>query len=466
MIKTISLLVLISVILPIRALATPHSSVCGPQMLLTYDMKKTYFTDIGKAIEDSVGFRGLVYKLNRLPKGPEAEAEAAKHGMFYWRQNIYLVKSKAEAEAHVQLEPNLGNKGMYIVTDVNLDEIFKEADVSKISNEEVKKVFASLFAGGQVKMFEPDDSINPEDYVKPTFDKDKKLIPGTKINLVRVDPKKALEIYLPDNVAISTEVERSTVLPDGSYGPAPKFFFHYGWHAPKYHGVMMVQDVLKSTEHRDIMRFILKFMAAKYNFVFNGNLDETFNLLAVQDRRRHHFETDAVLLVDPSANRYPLKDKKENIASELKKLANLTGFSGQVLDPNGKVISGHIANQEGPAVTPETVFGDRNWKPSPESGINPKTPIVDAQKMIMTALVIRAMFAGLPYVDAGMVTPLTAQLGATYIRRADYEALRLAVTSSSYLFLDLRNPLTREEVELALALVSPPDTSKKKKKNP
>ena len=170
------------------------------------------------------------------------------------------------------------------------------------------------------------------------------------------------------------------------------YLYQHGWFFPKIRGVIKYEDTAESKTYKKLRKQARSLIESGFKITFNRDFGQALDKVANQARRGQ----------EAGSSRFT----DEEIYNEM--LANYASgqaFSVEVWDSAGRLVGGVIGNRSGNLYSPDSVFYDtENYS----NGIN-------FAKLGIVALMDRMNDAGIPFVDAGMVTPFTAALKGQYI---------------------------------------------------
>jgi Leu/Phe-tRNA-protein transferase len=320
------------------------------------------------------GMRGF---LSAFPQpSAEAAAKLASQGVMFWGHSVAVMKSIEAARAHDQKFSGL-SKIMYLISAI---------DVSDLNDETPKEIvqarFKEIIAHSPLVYWDDSESIlHPDSNSEPKF--------------VEADMDLVKSMMVPKTIEYFTRDER---------GPR---FGQAGWVFPAIRGELNYADVFHSGSKtiQKILKEGRSLVSNGYTVNFNQDFLESLN--AARDQIRLEKGADGVLRKLEPNSRYRDPDVYK-MALEGHHAGH--NFSVEVRDPNGKLVGGVLGERNGNIVALDTVFYTYDERPDGSFRSN-----IDMPKIAVLAALQRLHESDIDVVDAGMVTPFTANLKGRYV---------------------------------------------------
>lgn len=331
---------------------------------------------------------------------PAAEAYAQSLGFMKWGLRIYIVPSIEAAKEHFwtqqrrsSQQENLPPKyimakdplmwGVYL--------IFPPPEgvstrISKLYNRvSPKYLFNRLSPSGVYYLYRDYElTPNPQDKSPVSLTGDVQVMP--------LDPHLIQERITPESLVwVKAEEE---------LGP---FLYQGGWFMPQVRGVLSLEPLLESKTYKKLLREARTMARNGFRFRFNGDSRPMDFKLAVEKVR----DQDRVGQIAGSS-RYA---DEELFESMLQSYQDGHAFSVEVWTPQGELAAGAIGHVHGNLYSPDSIFYDQNLLGG---------QAINAAKIALIALLERTAQLGIPFIDAGMVSPFTASLKGRLISREDF----------------------------------------------
>jgi len=199
-----------------------------------------------------IGQRGLLTSIP--PFSPANFAATLRKGILEWTVEIYIASSLEEAKAHDEREPNLLDRGFYLIG---------AADLADVKPHEVEDMFNLLRRGGLFYFLAGAPQRIPDDFIATRFSTN------------------------PDRLSISTNKKgRGTA------------FFLRGWFYPKFRGVLHIEDTVGSATYKGIRNVARRYERDGFQVKFNTDFEQALNLLALQERKGQELSTSRFLDAD------------------------------------------------------------------------------------------------------------------------------------------------------------------------
>ncbi len=364
-------------------------------------------------LENEIGTRGFIGdKIESDPKKLEA---AKRNGLLEWRQEYVVVSSKEEAEAHLAQEENVLLWPVYIISHGKmLEDVFNQK-ASTVPLNEVQNYFRKLTEDPQLEMYEPDPNMDLSAYhegdkvgfkIEETLDAIKSVVkpgeairtpltnvemraaqvlkysrrdasPPSGVKLVLIDKSKLKDILDYTKVTLADDTRRSEVFSDGALGRARKNFFQDGYASPRYRGVLLRADFIKSKSVKELVRILRKGERLGYAYTINGNLNESLALLSKQDRTSPHILTGEAIERDATTNRFAPEKLAKNQKMWAERVAKKEAYSVEIWSPahpvSGKriLIATCLGENVGELSVPDTLGYNRTFADAVELEANP-----------------------------------------------------------------------------------------------
>lgn len=372
------------IIFALAALAAPNSSVAASvvpadlQSICVHSLRKIESSSFPER-EDGISYRGFLRRIRADDTDSKIKAEAESLRLTDWALRIFITPSLQQAEVHhFKTLENPGRTGVYLVgtTPSIPDHLRPEAFAAAPAEERdaVKLGWRQAFeqsASSGVYVFE-DDAVK------------------------RLDPE-----FVMNNL-ISGEMGFSN---DKYVGP---FLSQPGWCFPKFAGILPVYKAHKNSESvRKIRRNLLTLLANGYQIKLSSDVEAVIAGLVNMQRR--------------SGQRNSFEDLRKQEETR-KYLREGKGFSIELWSPEGKLLAGAVVQRREKDLLGEGVFApsDEILKANP---LLAKFDGIDLIRMVNWVFLKLIGNAGVEFKDVDMVTPLTASLGAVYVKRATYLSL-------------------------------------------
>lgn len=329
---------------------------------------------------------------------PEIAKYTGQLGMMWWSARIYVVDSITEAKKHATIETDPLVQGLYLVRS---EKAIRE---SGLSREQV----ADLSATEAFNRFYPDGKLIYLDHGmidmilkgdEATYWKIQKLeLPMPEPKIVEIPQSFVAENFTVTDSKSDVQWEKS----DNSVGP---FIVQAGWTFPQIRGVITMEDASKSTTYKDRRKDARSLFKRGFSITFNKDFEGALKMVRDQER--------LVTTPPPAgapAGTAPTKTwvansryKEQALFDEaLQAFRDGRAFSVEVRNEKGQLVGGIIGNISGKGFySPDSTFYDKDNYP--------KETILFS-KIAVLALKDRLQKAGIPFIDAGMVTPFTATM--------------------------------------------------------
>lgn len=326
--------------------------------------------------------------LGHLPaRTTETEKIAGDQGIFWWGQSMGVAKSIEEARAH-DFGHKYKNTGKvpYLITDI---------DVSDLNSQTPRDVVQFRLR----KILESDAQIVEfEDAQKPN---------GKKIsadNYVVLDKQKLINLMIMEKVFWFDLDARGA-----------RFHF-YGWSFPKQRGIIEFSDALRVNDKgaiasgpiRKMMRTLIAFIKDGGSISFNTNFAEALEMAKNQWRTGPDGKT--------KVQNSRFKNDPENAAAAFKAYEAGRAISIEARNRNGELVAGEIVFRTGNVLKPNTIF---HWV----VGQDPRDPnrnYAEVAKAVSIAEAVRFGQRGIPWVDIGMVSPLSEEEGGKVVSGVEF----------------------------------------------
>jgi Leu/Phe-tRNA-protein transferase len=175
------------------------------------------------------------------------------------------------------------------------------------------------------------------------------------------------------------------------------YIYQHGWFFPKVRGTIRFADTTASVTYKNVRKLARKLASSGFKITFNHDFVKSLDMVKEQERKGQ--EGGNSRFKDP-----------EVYQEALSAFNNGQAFSVEVWDDKGSLVGGLISFRTGNLYSPDSVFYDN---------VNYKNAI-DFSKVAMVALMDRLQGAGIPFVDAGMVTPFTASMKGRLVSGDDF----------------------------------------------
>ncbi|MCB9026658.1 MAG: hypothetical protein H6625_10100 [Bdellovibrionaceae bacterium] len=357
--------------------------------------------------------KGLHYRgfLGTLPKRTEAtEVLMQERGVSWWGLRIYVMPTLELARKFDNFSDNqnLLMKGVYLIDpEMNLDETLNIYDSLNTKDEQLKEAASLRQKEIAANSFKTALAKNGMWYFK---DNEAIQVPTSQIEL----------LFTPDQLELK-ETETNLKMPeegneDRFFGSA--FIYQRGWFYTKIVGVIKTQDFIDKHAPGGSSRFMKLRQKARslienkaWKVLFNTNIEAVIELSKKQVRKGQEGD---------SANRFT----EEDYINFRKSFSEGTLFTVEVWDGEGQLAAATFGLQTGNIYHPESLL---------------YTLGIDLSNFTLMALLERLHEKEIAFLNAGMVTPNTANMGGVYLTRSEYEAL-LATLPATTQTVDFNTP--------------------------
>jgi Leu/Phe-tRNA-protein transferase len=297
---------------------------------------------------DGISDRGFIASKPALTT-PLSEA-AGQKGLMWWGLRIYVAESVAAAKKHSELEPDPLMQGVYLI-----DPAKAPGGNTKLVDRPAPEVFRELLQSESMY------------YVKNG-------------EAQKIDPAFVQKNFTVDEVTWN-------VSEASGRGP---FLYQTGWAFPKSRGVILQAETLGSSTYKKTRALANRLIADGFTVTFNRDFKQSLDY--VRDQKRKVGEEWV------ANSRYQDADIYQ---TALESFQAGRAFSIEVWNEKGRLVGGLIGNREGSIFSPDSVFYDQVNYPQISIGFS---------KIAVVAMMDRVSAAGIPFVDAGMVSPFTASM--------------------------------------------------------
>ncbi|MCB0355702.1 MAG: hypothetical protein KDD40_01775 [Bdellovibrionales bacterium] len=351
--------------------------------------------------ENGFHYRGF---LGTKPERTEImEANMKELGIDWWGMRIYIMPSLEIAQEFDNYGANQDPliKGVYLID--------PSIDSSKLLTQQ-QKLEKSLF-----KKIMPERNVNQQKQLaQRAFDQafaQQGMWYSENGVLKQLPEELVKKIFTPDNLKVN-ETEIASTMPseqDSKKVYGKSFLYQRGWFYTKLIGIIDLEEYIErhklggSKTYMKLRKAIrTKMQKEGWSVRFNTHLEAIIGLIKGQKR----------IGQGESSNRFTELD----YASFRTAFAEGKLFTVEVYDGNGNVVAGTLGYRSGNVFHPETlVYLDG----------------IDKANYAVLALLDRLSEAGVKFLNTGMVTTNTANLGGKYIPRDEYVQLEASLPKES-----------------------------------
>lgn len=307
----------------------------------------------------TISFRGFIS--SKPAPYPELQEALAKKGIIWWYLRIFVAESLEAAKAHSALEKDSLMQGVYLIDPNN---------TKGLTERPAPEVFKRLMLS------------NAMYYVH-------KADVNGAVSVEKVDPEIIRQALSPEKLTWD--------LNDPEHGPYIK---QTGWAFPRERGVILYANTLDSKNYHRARGLARRLISEGWKIRFNKDFQGALN--KVRDQKR---------LIEGQWVANSLYLDKDNYDMTLDAFKNGKAFSVEVWNEKDELIGGLIGLKEGAVYSPDSVFYDADRYPKIS---------ISFGKIGIVAMMDRLHEAGIPFADAGMVSPFTESMRGQKIPGPDF----------------------------------------------
>lgn len=331
---------------------------------------------------DGISERGFL--ANKPAPEPALTKALNDRGIIWWYLRVFVARDLASAKAHAALENDVLMQGVYLIDPKASANIIARPAPS----ESAPDTFSRLMTVDA--MYEIKAVRNAEGEVT------KDAEGGVIQTVTKVSPeliKKTLKVD-----------ELTWDLDDPEHGPYIK---QTGWAFPRVRGIIPSQGTEGSKNYKRARTLAKQLIAKGFRITFDKDFTRALTMVAEQTRLIEGQWVANSLYKDPDNFNMTMDSFREGKA-----------FSVEVWNEKGEMVGGLIGLKDGSIYAPESTFYDHVRYPEISIGF---------AKIGIVALMDRLKAAGIPFADAGMVTPFTKSMRGELIPGADFLRLRAQI---------------------------------------